>query len=555
MKKQGLILGFAAALFGAAFILTGCESPTDGSAGAAGTIYLSGNLTGEGIQDALDSGAPVVFAGVTQTNDFVIVPAGRGVKLVGDAAFTVGANATLVLEDAGSVAGDGKISSSGTVIAPSDLAGKVPSGTVFYKAIGDIESTDTYVAVKGGLTIGAGDDELAISKLAALTDLYVIGDLTLKSALSGTPTIAVKGNVTVSETQGLGVNWIITGDLTATKTPTTGGALKVGGTATFTEALSATTLDVVGAATFGGAATFDGAATFNDDVTLSADAAVLTLNGAVTLKSDKSVKAGSNTVLSASGADVVLTPAADGATLTPDTANKKITLGAQNLTLTSGKLEVPAASTLAVDTGKTLTAGKLALGAGSWKASGAAALIETDKLTLGSDAAAAFGNDDGTAATALIGGAAATNTFTATGDVVTLAQAGNALSITGAAAAAKLATGATAGIKVKAGLTITTATVDISTANTSVITLVDGDTAGITLSDANSVILLDSTKSTATSSKKDIDDLAIGDSVVVKAESDAGNVEVGSFTGAASDNTIVEDDSGFDIKRGIKTKS
>jgi hypothetical protein len=220
----------------------------------------------------------------------------------------------------------------------------------------------------------------------------------------------------------------------------------------------------------------------------------------------------------------------------------------------NGTLNVSTSLTIVAT--KSLTAGNIILGTGTWTASGASATIAPDVITLGNNAAAKFGADDGTSATVLTGTADVTNTFTASGGTVTLGQSTNKLTITGSAAAATLTTGATAGINVKAGLDITTATVDISVADTSVISLVDADANGVTLANSNSVILLDSAKATVkTNSKKIITNLTAGDNVGVWAESDTGEAEVGKFVGAESDNTLVEGNSGFAIKKGIETAS
>jgi hypothetical protein len=65
MKDRSLFIGVAA-LVCAAVIFSGCESPTDGSSGAAGasgTIYLAGSLPSAAIQSAIDSRSAVGVRG------------------------------------------------------------------------------------------------------------------------------------------------------------------------------------------------------------------------------------------------------------------------------------------------------------------------------------------------------------------------------------------------------------------------------------------------------------------------------------------------------------
>jgi hypothetical protein len=130
----------------------------------------------------------------------------------------------------------------------------------------------------------------------------------------------------------------------------------------------------------------------------------------------------------------------------------------------SAPFTIPADKTLIIPGGKTVTAGSLKLGAGTWKASNAAVTLAVNAVTLGSHASPGFGNGDGGSSAVLTGGAAATNTFTASG-AVTLGQNGNSLTITGTAAADTLTFGDTARIYVKAGESVTISSAKLVTGN------------------------------------------------------------------------------------------
>ena len=405
--KKSLIFWFAAATC-AAWILVGCESPTNGDAGAAGapgTIYLSGSQTTAGIQDAIDSGAPLVFAGVTQYDTGeVIVPAGRKVKLVGEAAFTTNGSGTILLEDAGSIQGNGKIGGSGTIIGDAAISANVSGTLIAYAQIGtggELTFPGGKAAVNGNVTIGAagGTGTITPATLGANT-LYVVGDLTVNAALTGAATLNVLGDATVGTAdQTQDVVWNVKGTLTANKAPTTAsGSVKantldvsqagaaisllgtvdvetlktagtvvittdaatgleadtVTGAATFATDAKIASADFAGAVTFNGTATL-GEVTFNNDVTTTSGSALMLSNDeAVTLAATKSIKVGTDIVLTAGAANVVLTPGG-ATTLTP--AAKQLTLGAADLTLTSGALTVAAGATLTLDKVLTVAAG------------------------------------------------------------------------------------------------------------------------------------------------------------------------------------------------------
>jgi hypothetical protein len=291
------------AVLGVSLSFLGCESATDGSAGspgAPGTVILSGEVTAEGIQYAIDSVAPVVFAGVVQSDDgFISIPANKGVTLVGGAAYSVknGVNAQLLLNSSSiNAASTGKIAKgSGTllIVAPADvlasanIASDVTSTAALQQGGDTIDVNGSNIAVQGNnITIGGAETSatnITVTDLAAKS-LYVVGNLTVDAAITGAAKIFVVGDATVSAAATGKVNWTITGDLTATKTPTFNGDITVQGTSTFTEALNAGTLSAGGKATFTTAGSFsspsslNGGASFGGDVETSNDS-VLTVSG------------------------------------------------------------------------------------------------------------------------------------------------------------------------------------------------------------------------------------------------------------------------------------
>jgi lipopolysaccharide export system protein LptA len=109
-------------------------------------------------------------------------------------------------------------------------------------------------------------------------------------------------------------------------------------------------------------------------------------------------------------------------------------------------------ASLVLNTGATLTgagnvlADNLKLGTGTWLVTAANATITANTITLGSASDAKFGADNGDNATVLTGNENGPNTFTASGDKITLEQSGtNNLTISGTSNDATLTTGANAG--------------------------------------------------------------------------------------------------------------
>jgi hypothetical protein len=267
MTNKKFFIGMAVLLSVSLFV-TGC--PTDaadgvqGQEGQRGPIYLSGEQTTAGINHAIASNAPLVFAGVIQSDTgVVIIPSGRNVTLVGDAAYTTEATAEgiLIIGDASSVTGDGKVvaDTAGIVIAPAGLEPKVTGSMVPVQdgsnTVIDLAAGDVAAVKKGDITI---DGEATTATNINASDLgtktlFVFGNVTVSEAL-GAATIYVRGNAVVDTAdQTAAVVWNITGDLDAQKLPTkAAGTLSVGGKADFAEAVA----DITGDVKIGGKATF-----------------------------------------------------------------------------------------------------------------------------------------------------------------------------------------------------------------------------------------------------------------------------------------------------------
>jgi filamentous hemagglutinin len=453
------------------------------------------------------------------------------VSVLAGGVLNVSEKGTLVVDAATSV-NDGTGS---TVLGPGgkvNIAGRLNWGGTL-TAIADLDAPLSYVGDGGVLVVTTAAASITptevVTKANANSGKFIVVEANGADATGGTFSVPANARITTSAVLGSAASITVYGGLT-TSGATTGLAAGV-----------AVTVKEGGSASLGGAI-----ALLDSSVEEDGD---LTLGGTVSFAAATDEIA----VVAGSTVNGVTFPAATD--ITAVTSANALTIG--NLTVPSGEVfEVPTGAALTVDTGAALTAGKIILGPGTWLATDAAVTIEEDKITLGSHTTAKFGADNGTVATVLTGTANATNTFTASGGTVTLGQSSNKLTVTGSAAAATLATGATAGINVKAGLDITTATVDISVATTSIIVLVDGDAAGITLANTDSVILLDSS-STAATNTQGITNLTIGGSVTVKAAATGATQNVGSFTGAATANTIVEDATGANVSimKGLQTKA
>ncbi|MDR0639116.1 MAG: hypothetical protein LBG27_09525 [Spirochaetaceae bacterium] len=606
MKKFTLVM---AVLLSVSLFLIGCGDAEGalGPAGSAAPIYLSGPQTADGINDALASGAPVVFAGVTQSDtDEVVIPAGKGVKLVGTPAYTVNTSGgTLVLGNASSVSGTGTIEvpGSGILIADQTVLDNNVTGVgtkVAYQTIGTGGTVSgTPVAVKGPVSIttaGATGTAIKVSEIAGKT-LIVYGDLTVSDAVAATAinvvgnatataaitgTVKASGKVTFNTTAQTALTGLTAGSVeSAVNIATTGdgninvtGGLKTTGTATVlvhgTGTLDAGSLDLVGDLTTGtgsvtvngasvlrGAVALKGATTFKGDVTLTADKTVtLSSSQAVSLASAKSIKVGADTVLSAkSGAPVVLTPA--GAT-TIAAAAKKLTVAAHGLTITSGGLAVGAGAELAIDTvSLTVTAADASLALTGGATTTGAKLTGTGKVVLGN--ASIAGSTGGWQAVG-----ANTSIAFSTGSATTVAITGTGTSpkLVGGASAGAITLG-TSGSNYTA-LTVTTAEIDLTTGGSLVIpqnstastVVLKGGTATLgklTLKSANETTNVSSShyakiyKTGETAKTAGIS----GDGIVVKGVADSDDTGAGSVAGGAdvttNDATITGQSSTNDV--------
>ncbi|MDR0639289.1 MAG: hypothetical protein LBG27_10405 [Spirochaetaceae bacterium] len=523
--------------------LIGCggEDGVLGPTGSDAPIYLSGEQTFEGINHALASGAPVVFAGVVQSNNgTVIIPAGKGVTLVGDPAYSAGSgiSATLIVSDGASIssASTGKIAKgNGTalaVVAPeSVLSVRVTPGaglTTYpvYNSVEDVATAGgggTTVAVTGPVSVvGTGTSAgktITAADLTSVTALfYVVGDLTVSADLTTTP-LYVTGKTTFTAAQTAlkaltagsvessaaitgtsNADITVTGELKTTGTTSnvaltgsgalTAGSLNLSGNLTTVTG----TVTVKGASVLGGDITrgTSGAYHFGGDVTIADGKKIaLTSTDTLTLAGGASIKAGANTVLSASGGDVAITPAT-GAVLTAAAASKKIGVSTAGIAFTgtlvvSGELEATAkpitvttgTGILAVAPGGKITttgatdAGAILLGgaansvtltgAGSWTAGGSRVnLTQTAanavSITKTGSAAATF-TASGTPTITVLGGDGSANVLTLGGGTE-IALGGNgtkvgAISVVNNDTASKILFAA-AGAKISTGLAAAT---------------------------------------------------------------------------------------------------
>jgi hypothetical protein len=152
----------------------------------------------------------VVFAGVVQTEGVVVIPEGKGVKLIGAAAYTVNdTDAALVLKGVDSVRGDGVIVKTlGAVVGPTGVTGVTePFATVGEG--GTITGTSAWLL--GDYTIGDGTSStIAATGLTSKT-LNVVGNLTVNADVTAVG-IAVFGDITF----GTGTIAVTTAAVTAT---------------------------------------------------------------------------------------------------------------------------------------------------------------------------------------------------------------------------------------------------------------------------------------------------------------------------------------------------
>jgi hypothetical protein len=384
MKKSIHVL--TALLVVLAMFFSACEGPvgpggkdgTDGSGtdgtdgiGDPGSIYLSGPVTTAGIQAAVNSAAPLVFAGVTQSDPALItIPVDRKITLVGEPALTVNAGGGVLLlegdnafleDSTGTVAaGTSAVilnkgsaftkGAAGAQVVPLTLAsainGTLPGGAV-------VSST---VAISGDINVktsGAAAGEISLSELSGKT-VYLWGTLTVTNGVTATA-FRVDGDVAAAST--ITANITATGSVTATSTAAITGnvsAASFSSAVTGSDAVSGT-LTTTGNATFSGvdastggiitvggnliatgattgfttgdALIVTGTSTFGGPVDFNAGNATFT--GGVTFKAGEAITIATGNTLTPTGADLTL-PA--GTTTVQSTSLLNIGSGALTLT-------------------------------------------------------------------------------------------------------------------------------------------------------------------------------------------------------------------------------
>jgi hypothetical protein len=278
MKNYRIFVGILALAL--VFGFAACEGPVGpaGSGtpgvGTSGTTYLAGTQDTAVIQHAIDAGGPLVLAAVTQGDtDTLIIPAGRGVKILG--AFTTDTGGVLVIGDASSVdlTQGNVVSDTGNILITSQAlidAGKLGgSGTLLPYAIASsiTDGTIPVTATAGGATAlygnvnvktaGAAPGEISVSEFSG-KNVFILGNLTVTNAVTAT-SVNVLGSVSASgEITGL-LN--ASGAVTFTGAQTALTGLNTDASVTSTKAISSSgDIGVKGNLTLTGA-TADGALT------------------------------------------------------------------------------------------------------------------------------------------------------------------------------------------------------------------------------------------------------------------------------------------------------
>jgi hypothetical protein len=404
MKKTlRLLTVMILVIMAGSLVMLGCANPADGAAGQPGKAgeggekgtdgptYLPPSVTTAAIQDAIDSGVLVVFAGVTQSDaGTVIIRANNKVKLVGAAAYTVNddAAAFLIIEDASSfISGTGGIvtQAAGTVIADQAVLDARVTGTgkLAYQTIGEGGIVGASpVAIKGDVSItdtGATGTAIKASELSG-KELYVVGDLTVSTAVTATAInvigdvtaaakITAKLNVTgkatftaaqdaltgltagsvessVTITGGTNANITVTGELKTTGTAN----VKLLGTGTLTAGSLDLAKDLTVGAVATDAVTVKGEARIAGVVTNGAAASVFTFNGPTTI--DTFTSGNAATVIAGTGSVTITEPLTDTSTNTVIIKNTGgVTLTAANViaaNLTATKATIKGTSTTGV---------------------------------------------------------------------------------------------------------------------------------------------------------------------------------------------------------------
>jgi hypothetical protein len=220
MKNYGIFAGILALAL--VFGLIACEGPV-GPAGSGtpgvgtpGTSYLEGARTTRAIQYAIDAGGPLTLIGVTQSDPgSILIPAGRGVKIVGTFTTEGSAASVLVIADDSSVeVTDGNIVGgsgaaiistqtfidtgkvAGTVVVPFATASSITDGTIPSTSfIGGVAAIKGNVNVK---TTGAAAGEISLAQLIG-SNVFIYGDLTVTNDVAAA-SINVLGNVSAAGT-------------------------------------------------------------------------------------------------------------------------------------------------------------------------------------------------------------------------------------------------------------------------------------------------------------------------------------------------------------------
>ena len=381
--KKSLIFWFAAVTCAALF-LVGCESPTNGESGAAGTDgpYL---LTDPAVSAAQLKAAFYVSSRVAITNGSGgidgEVPAGKILYVLGSAAKVASGESLMVKGtldiyeaaalDASYVGGTagylatsgGAITGTGIVSLPYLAAGVTdgPTGIVTYgNSPGGITKTaGSYIAVSAadpGSALDTGD-------LSAI--FGVVGELTVGSLTTPLVATAIPANktLTVNGAASIGATLDLTGK----------GALVIGKTGTLTVSGD---YNITGNATAG--IVIEGTLSVGGDVTIAGkvdlSAANITNSAAKTL----TLPAGTAVIGKITPiASDVLTIAGTGAVAVTVTEVAGVSSAAPVTIGTNATLSIPSGESLAIGTGSSVKAGTTTLAAGGYTATGGAVSLPT----------------------------------------------------------------------------------------------------------------------------------------------------------------------------------
>jgi hypothetical protein len=232
--KKSLIFWFAAVTC-AAWILVGCESPTNGDAGAAGaagapgTTQLSANITAASLQKIVDAGGPILIS------DAVEIGAGyvdlKTASVTVDAALTFATGSIVNARSASVVVGAGSITGTNAVIIPpagasvwDSVAGHTSAGLVSVAEFVAATGSGSY-AVESLSVNASGIGGTALATATGSKTVYVLGTLAIDAA-SAVDTGSAK-LVALGETTAAGANGVTFGADTKIGTLKATGALKI----------------------------------------------------------------------------------------------------------------------------------------------------------------------------------------------------------------------------------------------------------------------------------------------------------------------------------------